>query len=138
MRKILTYQKGFTLIEVMVALFVVAIALPALMSQVVTQVDATAYIRDKTYANWVAQNQIEIQRVEYELTEKLLRGTAIGQSELAGRTWYWQIKSEQTAVPSMWRQSVIVGLDEKDLTEDNTLVSVVGFLRERTRVAPTN
>jgi len=138
MRKFLKSQIGFTLIEVMVALFIVSIALPALLSQVVTQVDATAYIRDKTYANWVAQNQIEIQRIEYELTEKLLRGSAIGQTDLAGRTWYWQVKSEQTAVPGMWKQTVIVGISEANLTLDNTLVSVVGFLRERTQIAPVN
>lgn len=133
MRKYLKSQIGFTLIEVMVALLVVSIALPALLSQVVTQVDGTAYIRDKIYANWIAQNQIEIQRIEYELTEKLLRGSAIGQTELAGRTWYWQIKSEKTAVSGMWRQEAIVGFSEENLTQDNTLVSVVGFLRERTQ-----
>ena len=39
-------QKGFTLIEVMVALLVVGIALPALMVQITAQVDGSAYLRD--------------------------------------------------------------------------------------------
>ncbi|MFT5335623.1 MAG: general secretion pathway protein I, partial [Halioglobus sp.] len=54
-----TDSKGFTLIEVMVALAVVAVALPALMLTLNQQIDGTAYIRDKSLANIVAANKLE-------------------------------------------------------------------------------
>lgn len=51
-------QRGFTLLEAMIALMIVAMALPALITLVLTQLDGSASIRDKTYAYWVAENQL--------------------------------------------------------------------------------
>ena len=55
--------RGFTLIEVMVALAVVAIALPALLISLYQQVDSTAYLRDKSIAHMVAANKLVELRV---------------------------------------------------------------------------
>lgn len=41
---------GFTLIEVMVALTVVAVTLPALLFLLSQQIDGTAYLRDRSVA----------------------------------------------------------------------------------------
>jgi general secretion pathway protein I len=51
-------ERGFTLVEVMVALAVVAIALPALLVALSQHVDGTGYLRDKSLAQMVAANKL--------------------------------------------------------------------------------
>lgn len=118
-------KQGFTLVEVMVAMAIVALALPALLGQISSQVDHTAYMRDKSVAQWVAQNQLEILQLEYALNQKLLKGSASGSTEMAGRTWYWQVNSEATVVPGMWRETVTVGTEAEE-----ALAFAVGFIAE--------
>ena len=50
--------KGFTLIEVMVALSIVALSLTAVAASMVQMIDAANTMRDRTYASWIAQNKI--------------------------------------------------------------------------------
>lgn len=126
------FAKGFTLVEVMVALLVVGIALPALLSQITAQADGTADLRDRSYAQWVAQNELERIRLAYKLDGKLLQGEASGETEMAERTWYWEVVAEETEFPGMWRQTASVGSQP-----DETLVSIISFLREQSSTSPT-
>lgn len=119
-------SSGFTLVEVMVALLVVGIALPALLSQIASQADGTAALRDRSYAQWVAQNQLESIRLSYALSEQMLQGEASGEVEMAERTWHWEAISEETELPGMWRQTVTVGTEPGE-----AIVSLVGFLKEQ-------
>jgi len=119
---------GFTLVEVMLALAVVAIALPALMSQIVQMMDGSEHIRDKTIASWVAQNQLEMLNIEFRMNKTLLKGKATGEAEMAGRKWYWEIISEQQPneiIPGIWKQTVSVGPGAEEF-----ITSVIGFIRE--------
>ena len=51
-------QRGFTLLEVLVALAVVAIALGAGIKAAGSNIDNAAYLRDRTLAHWVAMNKL--------------------------------------------------------------------------------
>ena len=49
---------GFTLVEVLVALVVVALGLAALMVAVQGAARTSGYLRDKTLAQWIALNRL--------------------------------------------------------------------------------
>ena len=51
-------SRGFTLVEVLVALTVVALGLTALMVAVSGTARTSGYLRDKTIAQWIALNRL--------------------------------------------------------------------------------
>jgi len=51
------HDSGFTLVEVLVALMIVAMALAALMVAVSGTARTSGYLRDKTLAQWMALNR---------------------------------------------------------------------------------
>lgn len=112
-------QRGFTLLEAMIALMIVAMALPALITLVLTQLDGSATIRDKTYAYWVAENQLARVRllqqqkakkvfIDYKVPEK-----DAGTVDMMGLRWQWQmttIEMESMPVPGFKRIEIAVRL----------------------------
>lgn len=93
----LAKAKGFTLIEVMVAVAIIAMALPALMYNVSMQLDSTAKIRDKVAAQWVATNKMAELRLSTRQGKKVSRGKSQGNEEMLGQQWHW--KSETKPFP---------------------------------------
>ena len=80
-------QAGFTLIEVMVALTVVAVTLPALLFLLSQQIDGTAYLRDRSVAQWVAADRVAEVRLVTAKLKRAESGVIAGESVRAGRTW---------------------------------------------------
>lgn len=110
MMRLRTTSRGFTLIEVMVALAVVAIGLAAAIRIGASNAANAAYLRDKTLAQWVAENKT---------TELLLQadwpptGSANGSSTMAGSKWYWQTQISATADARVRRLEVRAGRDKE-------------------------
>ncbi|KHD05361.1 hypothetical protein PN36_31975 [Candidatus Thiomargarita nelsonii] len=113
------YKQGFTLLEVLVALAILAIALAAAMKVSIENAENASYLRDKTLAHWVAMNVLtEIQvRGEWPAQKK-------GRAMMAEREWYWTVKV--TVDDELRRLEVQVHENE------SAVVSLVGF------VAPTD
>ena len=127
--------RGFTLVEVMVALAIVAIALPALMFTLYQQVDGTAYLRDKSQAQLVAVNKLTEIRILAKANGSLLSGRESGQAQLADRQWYWWVESTATEVPEFYRVAISVGLEEEQ--PDQTLHTLVAYLSADLRTDDT-
>ncbi len=83
--------RGFTLLEVLVALAILALALAAGIKTAGSNIDNAAYLRDRTLAHWVAMNKL----TEMQVFNKF---PSAGSSEhgsllLAGSEWYWTVQT---------------------------------------------
>jgi general secretion pathway protein I len=115
-------QRGFTLVEVLVALAVLAIALGAMIRGAGSSADNAAHLRDKSFAHWVALNRI----AEIRLTGNWPSlGESNGTTEMAGREWQWQSIIEGTPDADMRRLVVRVGAA---VEKDQYLVDRVAYL----------
>ena len=118
--------RGFTLVEVMVALAVVAIALPALLLALSQQVDATAYLRDKSLARMVAANKLVELRILSRARQDLPSGERSGVSTMAGRDWYWWLNSTPTVSDNLLHFEIDVAATENP--EEEPLFTLVAYL----------
>lgn len=105
-------EAGFTLVEVMVALAIVALSVPALLFTLDQHIDGTAYLRDKSLASLVAGNKLSELRLLAASRRQLLQGSETGTAEMGEREWFWWLESQQTEVPQFYRIEVRVGLRE--------------------------
>lgn len=96
---------AFTLIEVMVALVIVALSLSAVVASVSQMVVAATAMQERTYASWIAQNKI---------TEIRLSDTVPDVSEdddevvFANIDWALTTTISETAVENLYRIDVAV------------------------------
>ena len=85
--------KGFTLIEVMVALAIIAIALSSLIKASGNHTNSASYLKSKTLAHYVAMNEITQLQIEKAWPDL---GTIKKSSEMAGVEWYWTREVKKT------------------------------------------
>jgi general secretion pathway protein I len=122
---------GFTLIEVLAALVIVALGMLGVIQAVTQSARNGTYLREKTLAHWIAMNVITEQRLQPSAPE--VSETA-DEVEFAGQRWAWKMTVTQTSVESMRRMDVSVR--PVDWPEDRTLTTLTGFYGEA--IAPAN
>ena len=76
--------RGFTLLEVMVALVIISLALAGVAGSMGQMIDTANTMRDRTYASWIAQNKITELRLSGILPEV---GETSGEEDYANTTW---------------------------------------------------
>lgn len=101
-------QSGMTLIEVMAALVIFALAGTAVMKSAAEHLSSVSQVEEVTFATWVANNRLN----EMKLTgtwppKNNVRGTM----EMADRTWYWQQVVTKTTDDDLRAVEVNVGQD---------------------------
>lgn len=113
---------GFTLVEVLIALAVLAIALAAVMRVVTQSIDTTAILRDRSLALMVAQDQLAMHRLRRDFPQPT---TTSGTRELAGREWRWQEKVSGSRDSDQFRRIDIEVSDARG----SVLASLIGHAR---------
>jgi len=84
---------GFTLIEVMVALTIVAIALASLIKASGGHTNSAAYLKSKTLAHYVAMNEVTQLQIDNAWPDL---GTTRKSTEMAGIEWFWTREVKKT------------------------------------------
>lgn len=120
----LVRQKGLTLLEVMMALFIFAITGSAILKAAGDHLSSVGQIEEITFANYVASNRLH----QLQATTVWPPTAQRGQMEMAERTWYWQQQVVKTSDEDMRSVTVSVGL-KQDYSD--TLISVTSFVTQQ-------
>ncbi|MDN5849178.1 MAG: type II secretion system minor pseudopilin GspI [Nitrococcus sp.] len=116
-------EHGFTLIEVLVAVAVLAIALGALIQAASESSAGVAWLRDRTFSHWVAMNEL----TSMQLRDVWNTGEQDSRRRFAGREWPVHVEIRETSYPQLRRADVSV-YDPED--EEQSLSRVTGLLRK--------
>lgn len=114
-------QRGFTLIEVLIALAILSIAMTAMIKATSQNIKDTHYLQQKTIAHWVAANVIhsaqagvlKLPKEPDELTDE---------TEMLGQAWAWKASLVPTKNPKI--QEIKVTVFNRT---DSPLVSLTGY-----------
>ena len=118
-------QCGFTLLEVLVALAVLALALAAIIQAGGGYAANQVYLRDRVMADWVARNLL----MEYQIKKEWPRvGDSTGDEEMAGRRWEWRTDVSETEDEDLRRIDIQVRPEGSD-EDASPLLVLSGFLK---------
>lgn len=102
---------GFTLIELMVALAVLAIGMTAVLHSTHQAGHAGIFLKQKTIAHWVASNQAAELSINREWPDP---GVISGTETMAEQDWQWEAEIQGTAVPELRLVTIRVSLDGEE------------------------
>ena len=115
-------RPGFTLVEILVALAIVAVALAAGMRALAQSADSASTLKARTLALWVAQNRL----ANAQLADPWpALGSAAGETEQAGTRFVWREAVSGTPNPAFRKIEIIIGEPQ---TPDYALARLVGYV----------
>jgi general secretion pathway protein I len=115
--------RAFTLVEVMVALAIIALSLTAVAAKMSRMIDTSNSMRERTYASWIAQNKIAEMRLANVLPDV---STTSGEVDYANVTWRWRAIVAESGIENLYR----VDVEISDANGDTVIRKVTGFIGE--------
>jgi general secretion pathway protein I len=113
---------GFTLIEILVALAIVAVALAAGMRAVAQSTDSATSLKQRTLALWVAQNRLAAAQLA---TPWPAPGIRDGEASQAGARFVWRENVSGTPNPAFRKVEIVVA---DPAVPDYALARLVGYV----------
>jgi general secretion pathway protein I len=121
------YPRGFTLLETLVALAILAIAMAAILRAAGVQIQHTDELRLRVLADWAAQNRLALHAARGDWTET---GTQEGEDTQAGVKLQWREEVIITPNPAFRRMEISVySADDPQ----HALRKLTGFLTQQRR-----
>ena len=91
-------KAGFTLIEVLIALSIIAIALTALIKAMAQNIENSRRIKEKTVSHWIAMQGVAM--IELGLLHPNNQETT-QDTTMLGEHWFWRAKVNTTPLKSI-------------------------------------
>jgi general secretion pathway protein I len=118
--------RAFTLIEILVALTLLAVALAAGMRALAQAADGAGTLKARTIALWVAQDRLAAMQIA---SASLVAGVAQGQSLQAGVPFEWKSTVSGTPNPAFRRIDIVVA---ESAAPDYVLARLTGYVEQVT------
>ena len=116
--------RGFTLIEVLVALAILAVALAAATRAVAMMTQSSHELKLRVLAGWVAQNRLAEHTARRHWPEP---GVQSGNADQAGMPLRWQETVSTTPNRAFRRIEIKVTTEER---QEHALAQLVGYLAD--------
>lgn len=101
---------GFTLIEVLLALAVIAIALIALLKTSAQNISNTQRIKETTIKHWIGMQgvaMVQLGMIAPTLSQEITQVTT-----MFNQRWYWRVKLSSTSIESMQQFTITVSKNQ--------------------------
>lgn len=96
---------GFTLLELLVAMAIFAIAGVAVMRATSEHIRAVTQLEEMTVVSFIAENQLQLAKLDKTWPPKAKNQ---GEVSMANRRWLWQLQSAETPDPEFRQLTVQV------------------------------
>jgi len=116
---------GFTLVEILVALAILSISLSSVLYVINQNTNNLIYLKNKTFAHWVAMNKVAEFRVYPVLIQNSRRLS--GRYTLAQREWEWTAHLIHTEDKELDKLNIDVYSAEDSEMKLATLTSFITF-----------
>ncbi len=118
-------NRGFTLLEILIALAILAITSIALLSQSRQSVDTRTALHDKTLGLWIAENSMDTLRADETWPSP---GADSEEVEVNEREWQVTTEVIETARPDMRRVTVAINIKSQSGEFDKPVVELTSFI----------